>query len=337
MTESDILYTAVESLEKLMDVQTQIDWPLNSNGHKWDAQLYITAGANTSSFKVEVKQSVLPSGMLHWVDKLKETQTLLVAESISNPAKEILKKQGINYLDTSGNCFIRNDNGIFWHIKGLGKIAKSGEIKHRAFQKNGIKLIYALLLNEALLNKRYREIASVADISISTVGDILTDLQAAKFLIKVNEKKLALINKAELLSQWVTAFNQKLKPKLLRGRFRLRTQIGSQMEIGDQSFWGAEPAADLLTNNLYPGAWTLYSNLDRKSLIKKFQLIPDEDKGNVTVYSLFWKVENKDFVLPELKTVHPLLVYADLIGSGNDRNFETAKKIYERYLKNLID
>lgn len=337
MIESDILYTAIENLEKLTQAQIEVDAPLNPNGHDWDAQLYIRVGANKSSFKVEVKENVLPSGLLRWVDKLNEAQTLLVAKYISNPAKELLEKRGINYLDTSGNCYIRNGNGIFWHIKGHGEMPKNGAIKHRAFQKNGIKLTYALLLNEDLLNKRYREIAAVADISVSTVGDILTDLQAAKFLVKVNEKKMALINKPELLSQWVTAFNQKLNPKLVRGRFRLRTQIWSQLEIGDQSFWGGEPAADLLTNYLYPGAWTLYSNLDRKRLIHDLQLIPDEDKGNVTVYSLFWKVENKDFVLPESKTVHPLLVYADLIGSGNDRNFETAKKIYERYLKSFID
>ncbi len=337
MTVSDILYTAIENLEKLTQVQIEIAAPLNSNGHHWDAQLNIIAGANKSSFKVEVKENVLPSGLLRWVDRLKEAQTLLVAKYISNPAKELLEKRGINYFDTSGNCFIRNDSGIFWHFKGHGEMPKNGEIKHRAFQKNGIKLIYALLLNEELLNKRYREIAAVADISVSTVGDILTDLQAAKFLAKLNVKKMALINKAELLGQWVTNFNQKLKPKLVRGRFRLRTQIWAQMEIGDQSFWGGEPAADLLTNYLYPGSWTLYSNLDRKKLIQDLQLIPDEDQGNVTVYSLFWKVENKDFVLPELKTVHPLLVYADLIGSGNDRNFETAKKIYERFLKSLID
>ena len=336
MTESDILYTAIENLEKLTHTQIEIALPSNSNVHDWDAQLNIIVGANKSSFKVEVKENVLPSGLLRWVNRLSEAQTLLVAKYISNPAKELLEKQGINYLDTSGNCFIRNDNGIFWHIKGQGDVAKNGEIKHRAFQKNGIKLIYALLLNEELLNKPYREIASVAKISISTVRDILTDLQAMKFLVRINEKKMALINKPELLSQWVTAFSQKLKPKLLRGRFRLRTQIWSQMEIGDQSFWGGEPAADLLTNYLTPGAWTLYSNLDRRSLIQDLQLIPDEDKGNVTVYTPFWNVENKDFALSESKTVHPLLVYADLIGSGNDRNFETAVKIYEQYVKNLI-
>ncbi|MEQ1666008.1 MAG: type IV toxin-antitoxin system AbiEi family antitoxin [Bdellovibrionales bacterium] len=337
MIESDILYTAIENLEKLTQAQIEVDAPLNPNGHDWEAQLYIRVGANKSSFKVEVKENVLPSGLLRWVDKLNEAQTLLVAKYISNPAKELLEKRGINYLDTSGNCYIRNDSGIFWHFKGQSEMVKNGEIKHRAFQKNGIKLIYALLLNEELLNKRYREIASIAKISVSTVGDILTDLQAAKFLVKVNEKKMALINKPELLGEWVTAFNQKLKPKLVRGKFLLLNPNWQKIEIGNLSYWGGEPAADLLTANLYPGAWTLYSNLDRKSLIKEFQLIPSEETGNVTICSLFWSVENEDFVLPALKTVHPLLVYADLIGSGNDRNFEIAKKIYERYLKSFID
>ncbi len=337
MTESDILYMAVENLKDLTPMEVEIVTPLNPNGHL-DVQIHIRTGTNKSCFKVEVKENVLPSSLPRWVDRLHEPGTLLIAKYISNPAKVLLEIQGINYLDISGNCFIRNGGGnIFLHIKGQRETAKNGEIKHRAFQKNGIKLIYALLLNEDLLNKTHREIASVAGISSSTVGDILTDLKAANFLVQMNEKKMALINKAELLSQWVTAFNQKLKPKLMRGRFRLRTQIWSQMNIGDESFWGGEPAADLLTNYLNPGAWTLYSNLNRRGLIQDLQLIPDEDKGNVTVYSLFWKLENKDFVLPESKTVHPLLVYAELIGSGNDRNFETAKKIYAQYLHNLID
>jgi len=337
MLESDILLIAIENLEKLTQVPVKIVIPQSSNGHHWDALIIIQAGTAESRFQVEVKENVSPSTLARWVDKLKEAETLLVAKYISNPAKELLEKQGINYLDTSGNCFIRNDSGIFWHIKGQGGMAKNGEIKHRAFHKNGIKLIYALLLNEELLNERYRVIASVADIAISTVGDILTDLQAAKFLVKVNEKKMALVNKTKLLEQWVTAFNQKIKPKLVRGRYRLGRQNWQQLDLGNLSFWGGEPAADLLTNYLYPGVWTLYSNLDRKNLIEKLQLLPDEREGNVTVYKPFWKIENKDFVLPELKTVHPLLVYADLIGSDNDRNIETAKKIYEQYLKNLIE
>ncbi len=338
MLESDILFAAIERLERLTHAKIEVSaQQIVINDHLWDALMVIHFGTTKLQFKIEVKESVLPSNLVRLVDVLKQEDTLLIANYISNPAKEILEKQSINYLDTSGNCLIKK-NDFYWHIKGHGRIKKNAEkVKHRAFQKNGIKLIYALLLDEELLNKRYREIANVADIAVSTVGDILTDLQASKFLVKENENKMMLINKAELLSQWITAFNRNLKPKLTRGRYRLRTQIWSQMDLGDQSFWGGEPAADLLTNYLYPGKFTIFSNLDRKRLITELQLLPDEDKGEVTVCSVFWPLENKKFVFSELKTVHPLLVYADLIGSGNDRNFETANKIYERYLQNIID
>lgn len=337
MLESDILYAAIENLEKVTHSQIEIVTYQPPDGSNWDALLNIPVGRTESKFKVEVKENVLSSALLRLVEKLKEADTLLVAKYISNPAKDILEKQGINYLDSLGNCFIRNEIGISWHIRGRGEATKNGEIKHRAFQKNGIKLIYALFVNEELLNKQYREIAAVAGISASTVGDILTDLEAGKFLVKVNEKKKALVNKEELLAQWVTAFNQKLKPKLIRGKYLNLNPNWQKIKLGNQSFWGGEPAADILTNHLYPGALTLYSNLDRKSLMSEFQLIPDENNGKLTVCSLFWEVENRDYVLPALATVHPVLVYADLIGSGNDRNFETAKKIYERYIKNIID
>lgn len=337
MLESDILYTAIENLEKLTHAQIEvIKQQASSNGYQWDALLDIHAGTTELRFKVEVKENVLPSNLSSLTDILKPVDTLLVANYISNPAQQILEKQGINYLDTSGNCLIRGSD-VYWFFKGQGGRPKiANKIKHRAFQKNGIKLIYALLVSEDLLNKPYREIAAVADISISTVGDILNDLHASNFLIKMNAKKMKLVNKADLVAQWATAFNRTLKPKLIRGRYSLKTQNWSQIDLGDQSFWGGEPAADLLTNYLYPGNFTIFSNLDRKRLITELHLLPNDSKGEVTVYSVFWPLENKDFVHP-IKTVHPLLVYAELIGSGNDRNFETAKKIYGYYLKSLID
>jgi hypothetical protein len=36
------------------------------------------------------------------------------------------------------------------------------------------------------------------------------------------------------------------------------------------------------------------------------------------------------------KTVHPLLIYADLITSGNSRSIEAGKKIHDRYLRDLF-
>jgi hypothetical protein len=336
MKEAEILHIAFENLKTLTKTGISVDHLDFFDDRHWDGRLNVVTGETKNEFKVEVKGNVLPSNLAQWAVKLKAPDTLLVAKYISNPAKALLEQQNINYLDIAGNCHIRSGKGIFWFIKGQVAAKDLNENKHRAFNKNGIKLIYSLLLNEKLLNEPYRAMAEVACIAISTVGDILKDLQESKFLVRLNDQQSALVNKPELLGQWVTAFHQKLKPKLLKGRYSLGNENWKQLDLESHAFWGGEPAAGLLTNHLRPGAWSLYTDLDRRSLLKDLQLLPNP-KGNVEVYTPFWNTKNTIFIAHELKTVHPLLVYAELIGTGNDRNIETSKKIYEQYLKDIIE
>ena len=57
----------------------------------------------------------------------------------------------------------------------------------------------------------------------------------------------------------------------------------------------------------------------------------------IEVYELFWKLESALFVEKNFKAVTPLLAYAELLGTKESRNLEVAQKIYETYLKNLIE
>lgn len=337
MLETDILHTAIESLEKL--AKADIRLVPEEVGNHWDAQLDIRAGATTGRFLVEVKNNILPATLPRIMGKLAAQNCLLIARYISTPARELLEQKDINYLDIAGNCFIRHENGIFFHIKGESLPEAFKETKHKAFNKNGIKLIYALLLKEGLLNEPYRTMAQTAGIASSTVGSVQEDLAAYKYVSPLNKTQKLLGNKQDLLSNWVTAFNQKLKPKLFRGKYRFANGVENWkvVDLGNTAFWSGEPAAALLTNYLQPGTWTIYTNADRKALIKDFQLVPDMKGGNIEVYSIFWNEQDNVFVNKSLKIVNPLLVYADLIGTGNDRNFETAKKIYEQHLKNIVE
>lgn len=341
MIEADILHTAVENLERLTQSVIKIKNSKHLNGQPWDAVLEIQAGAAGGYFKVEVRKDVLPSHVAPLIELLPKTEGLLIAAYISKPGKALLEKQEVNYLDIAGNCYIKNDRGIFWKISGQTTSKDTKSPKHRAFNKNGIKLIYALLLQEALLNEPYRVMAEIANISVSTVGGILKDLKTAKFILNVTEDRMTLTNKQELLSQWASAYNHKLKPKLLREKYRWakaqQWENWKQLKVEKDTYWGGEPAADLLTHYLHPAVWTVYTNIDRKSLLKDFQLLPDPKEGNVEIYSLFWKPEAELFVNTQLNTVSPLLVYAELIGSGDDRNFATAQNIYEQYLKDIIE
>lgn len=331
MLESDILYNAVENLKKSIKLPVSL---LDSNQKSVDAILNI---GNEGKYLVEVKREVHKSNLPNILAQLSNLRdlSLLVAKTISKSTKEILFRKNISYLDMAGNCFIQNEEGLYIQIDGR-KNTVTNRRKHKAFNKNGIKLIYALLLNERLINQSYGNMADAADISKSTVGSILGDLQERGFLLKINTKKRKLSNKEGLLSEWVKSYNEKLKPTLLRGKFRLlpnKLQKWQQLDLGGDTFWGGEPAADILTNYLSPGEWTIYSNIDKKLLLKKVGLVPDPKNGNVIVHSIFWKaINNFSFNEQDSKIVNPLLVYADLLATNDSRNFETAKKIYEQYL-----
>lgn len=341
MAEREIMHLALEQLEKLTGASTNIEQLTAGNGHYRNARVVIRAGAAMGNFKVVTKREILPANLGPLTDILTNQEALLIAGYISKPAKALLEQRGINYLDVAGNCHIRHADGIFLFIKGQPQPNGVKAIKHKAFNKNGIKLIYALLLNDRLVNEPYRTMAGIAGISMSTIGGVLKDLEEEKYLYQLNEKEKILMNKRELLSQWVTAFNQRLKPKLIQGKYRFGRKPDrenwKQIDLGDFAFWGGEPAASLLTRHLSPGAWMLYTNLDRRALLKDLYLVPSPEDGNVEVRSLFWNPEDEMFTSTKYRTVTPLLVYADLIGSGNDRNLETAKRIYEQFLKNSIE
>ena len=337
MLKSDILYTAAENLEKLTGLKINaelITSPL------WDGTLSIRKNGYSDTLQVEIKKEVHQSNLIDLLPQLKNSG-LLVATYISKPGKKLLEDHHINYLDIAGNCRIETPSGIFFHIKG--EKARHSEIvnKHRSFNKNGIKLIYALLLDKKLVNEPYRVMADMANISLGTVGDILRDLQENRFLIKVRKGERALHNKKELLHLWVTAFNQILKPKLLRNRYRLDSRYEGnswkELKLGDHAFWGGEPAADLYTNFLHPGIWTIYTDYSRQQLIQDLQLVPDPNHGNVEVYGIFWNIEDDLFVDQQEKAVSPLLTYAELLGTGESRNLEVAKRIYEKYLKDIVE
>ncbi len=331
MLESDILYTAVENLKK------SIKLPIHLKDSKQKSVDAILSIGSEGRYLVEVKKEVHKSNLPNILAQLSNLQdlSLLVAETISKSTKEILFTKNISYLDMAGNCFIQNENGLYIQIDGR-KSTVTNKRKHKAFNKNGIKLIYALLVEEGLINQSYANMAKAAGISKSTIGSILDDLQERKFLLKISSTKRKLSNREGLLSEWINAYNERLKPTLLRGRFRLlpnKLQKWKQLVLSEDIFWGGEPAADILTNYLSPGEWTIYSNIDKNILLKNFGLVPDPSNGNVVVYSVFWSTENNfSFDIEQSKTVHPLLVYADLLATNDSRNFETANKIYEQYL-----
>ncbi|MFL0147990.1 type IV toxin-antitoxin system AbiEi family antitoxin [Tenacibaculum maritimum] len=327
---NDFIYEATSKLEQLINIPIEID----SSRQNYDALLRI----KNEQFIVEAKSAVRTSNqglVMSQLEEMKQNSNrpiILIAEYISKKATEELKERGFNYIDIAGNAFIKfNDLVVF--IEGQKKAKKEKTNQSRAFQEAGLKILFHLLYKPEHLQDSYRKIAERADVSIGSVSNVMGELEELNFLLKTNDKRV-LKNTNELLQRWIVEFNAVLRPRIVRKRMRFVDPDGQRnwQLLDTQSndgviLWGGEPGGALLTNNLRPEQFVIFTDIELSGLAKKFRLVPGEN-GEIEVLQKFWKND-----LGNDKIAPALLIYADLINSGFGRNIETAKQILENELR----
>ena len=263
--------------------------------------------------------------------------TLLVTDHLLPGLRERLRVDGISYLDETGNIFLkRKDLLILVEAGGREKQDKQVKAGSRAFTKTGLPLVFAILQNPELLTKTRRELAAIYGMAVGNVHNVLEALQDEGYLVAsgtTRKKQYRLVNKKKLLDVWIKGYGEELKPALLLGSFRffpeVRLDSWKKLTLNkDRTVWGGEPASELLTHYLTPGELTIYTEEAIRNLILSNRLIPDK-AGPIKIYAKFWHYEEEG-----MTGVAPaLLVYADLLLTGNARCAETAEMIYDEYLK----
>lgn len=259
---------------------------------------------------------------------------IVIGRNIFPKIKHALRRAEIAYLEENGNIFLKQ-NGVTLWLDGQKNIPAKKEKGNRAFTKTGLKVLFHLLKDQKLLNLTYREIANVTNVALGNINYIITGLKQLHFITNIDDKTLILNNKKKLLQKWMTAYEERLKPTLFIGNFRFikKEDFGNWKNIElnkEKTVWGGEPAGDMLTHYLHPGELTIYTTETKTELMKNYKLIPDE-KGYIKIYQRFWENAMDTNIVP------PLLVYADLMNTGDTRCLETAQKIYNDYLQNQYE
>lgn len=286
-------------------------------------------------YHVEIKAAITKSDKMLLAMKNKDTglPTMLMTQYINPEMADELRHIGLEFIDSAGNMFI-NQPPVFVFIKGnkLKEPVKSA-IK-RAFKKAGLKLIFALLTTPGLENATYREIAVVAGVSLGSIDYIMAELKEMGFLRRRGDNSLFLVQKEELAKRWVQAYPEQLRPKLILGTFSGPEKWWAKGRLlPSEALWGGEIAAQKMTAYLNPETITIYSTPQKLSSLLLGNRLRKDPVGKVEILEKFWDSDNKNTAND---LVHPLLVYADLIASGDPRNAETAEKIYEQHLLQLV-
>jgi hypothetical protein len=153
-------------------------------------------------------------------------------------------------------------------------------------------------------------------------------------MVDMGKKGKKLLNKEELLKRWVLEYTEKMRPKLLLGRFRGHEDWWQGKILNpDLAQWGGETAAARMTQYLKPQIVTVYTAKDNLETFLIENRLRKDINGDIEILGRFWKP------IPAHQyedTVHPILVYADLLATDNQRNVETAKVIYERHIVSFV-
>ncbi len=339
--EKELLQEAVRVLEAY-GIPAQIKpelRKLTGDRARADTAFDLFLAGKHQTFLVEVKRWLTPATLGHVVTRLRDfgKNAILVTDYVTPPVAEKLKELDIAFVDAAGNAYLFRPPAMIW-VAGRKPLVRRQRFRPgRAFQPTGLKLVFALLCRPELINTGFREIAQFAGVAHGTVGWVLGDLREMGYLVETGNKRTRvrrLRQTRKLLTLWAEAYARTLYPQLLMDRY----------QTTDADWWkkldaakynvllGGEPAAAVATRYLGPGVVTLYVDKTPARLMVDYRLRKAEG-GNIELRQRFWPFDHA-WKHPTLAP--PVLIYADLLATGDARCIETAQLIYDRYLARLF-
>lgn len=328
----EILDTIVEKINDLPEILCNvIEYEVYKSDRIIDAVIQLQVQDQKLVLNVEVKSKIVPAQIPKIMQLHNEIESIMVAAHYITPkAQNILIKGKIPYVDTAGNIFIIA-KGIYIMIQTENSHRGILDQSNRAFTKAGLKVVYQFLLNPEYINDPYRKIGSQSKVTIDTVGKVIKGLLSERFILQADNKNYKLLDKEKLLQKWVTEYNQTLRPKLKKRKFRWvkKNKEWRNFNLPPDTYWGGAAAAEKLTNYLIADNLVIYTGIDFVEVAKELEVVPDK-QGKIELIEKFWNQTIEEEI------VNPILVYADLIADQNPRYIETANKIYHEYIENQI-
>ncbi len=353
--ESETIRTALRQLAEAYPVKvaTLRREPQGREFRAWDGEITLKTAEGAFRYVFEVKSHLRPPDVRHLQVQVNASRkrwdrvagALLIADYVNPQLAHQLKSAGINFVDTVGNLFLKGEPGLYLYVQGKKPTATRKKLATRLSQPSGLTLLFGFLVEPESVNLPYRHLAETNSVALGTVGWVMRDLREQGFLEPAGKGRFRLIRRKDLFDQWVQGYSHRLRPKLFLGEFRSATPDMDQVVKALHEYvaqhktrWALTGgfAADELVHHYRGATLTLFLEPLSESFQKDLRWLPLEG-GPITALRAFspriFAVRPTDTMYP---VVHPLLVYAELLYSGTDRELETARLIYMKFLEQTL-
>jgi len=259
--------------------------------------------------------------------------SIVIAPFIGETQAEILKEQGVSWLDLSGNMMINVPGRIYIERTGnKNKFPDSAPIK-KIFQGTSSLVIRALLLKTEGFSSQYEIVDFInsrnASITTATVSRVLKSLEE-ELLINKTKSSISVINREKLLDKLTDGYTNSSKRKGVK-KYKLSAKDVKKVfcalfergvDYAACGFYAAQIKGLAVTTQ----ATILIKNYEeaKKAFnLSNVKVEPDSEFGNLTL------VETKDnCVWFNIKKVAPLIVAPLITVTVDD---------IELYLEMLVD
>ena len=299
-------------------------------------QLKTTAGKH--SLWVQQHRSHLSHLFLdHLITQLRRSQhpLLVLAPYVGAGAAAKMANADINYLDQRGNCRIAL-GGLFLQIEG--KTAAQTPAAQKWLRSPAYQALFVFLADPSLLNEPLREIATWAGVSRQPILAMKHRLLDERYaFVSSSRTRWNPDRWPEALALWLHGYETTVRPSLLIGSYRTREADPSALEgkiartlPRAEYRWGGSAAGFRLSPHYRGQRTVVHVESLPANLPKRLEALSDP-AGNLLVMKapgrIHWERQHD--------TVHPLLVYSEMLSEGNERAREAARLLYDSHVAPL--
>ena len=231
LTERQLIAQFLAALQELPEVDAELNQREHTGStgdRRHDAQIDLYVGGKSFILLIEAKKAVFPRDVRQVIWQLREAShgrpkgqggeplSLLVAESISPGAKELLRDERVGYYDSGGSLYLPAPGAYLYIDKPPPKtLAKS---VRSLFSGRRAQVLHALLAQHQDWFG-VTELAQRAMVSPATASQVLTELERFDWLESRGQgpsKERHLREPAALLDAWVKQLASIRPPSLRR-------------------------------------------------------------------------------------------------------------------------
>ncbi|MCP5067923.1 MAG: hypothetical protein GY946_15285 [bacterium] len=258
---------------------------------------------------------------------------ILFAPHIGRPLGEQLREAGLNYLDASGNCYLALGTAYAATVEGRRRAKTEGSKGVRAA---GAKVLFALLAKPDLLSSSLRATGQAADASHQAALDAVSRLHAAGEILREGRRREWLPGgRQSAFTRWLAEYDTTLRPWMSKGRYRTADQTPGATEallerqLAAGTCWLGGLAAGYRLARHYRGSQTVvHVRGSARALAHEVRALEDPG-GNLTLLRMPCELATKGAAEG---TAHPLLVYAEMLQTRDERALEAAALVRQRFL-----